>query len=145
MNKYIRKLGFRASDEMEMEVTIKSIRFAWLYVMLFLIGWGILHAIDKSEIPMVQLALVFTAELLYFALQWWFTKKAVNENKAEHHAIKTLKTATSTSTKKSRLKKTSDFQKATGSTKLGTAGFLLFSFAVLWDDRLLQAFYFFGN
>ncbi len=91
MNKYIRKLGFRASDEMEMEVTIKSIRFAWLYVMLFLIGWGILHAIDKSEIPMVQLALVFTAELLYFALQWWFTKKAVNENKAEHHAIKTLK------------------------------------------------------
>ncbi len=91
MNKYIRKLGFRASDEMEMEVTIRSIRYSWLYVMVFLVVWGVLHAIDKSEIPMVQIALVFTAELLYFALQWWFTKKAVNENKAEHHAIKTLK------------------------------------------------------
>ena len=91
MNKYIRKLGFRASDEMEMEVTIKSIRYAWLYVMLFLLGWGVLHAIDGKGIPMVQIALVFTAELLYFALQWWFTKKAVQENKSEHHAIKTLK------------------------------------------------------
>ena len=91
MNKYIRKLGFRASDEMEMRVTIQSIRYAWLYVMCFLIGWGVLHAIDSSEIPMVQLALVFTAELLYFGLQWWFTKKAVNESKSEHHDIKTLK------------------------------------------------------
>ncbi len=97
MNKYIRKLGFRASDEMEMKVTIQSIRIAWAYVMIFLLGWAILHAINASDgktdftATFVIIALIFTAELLYFGLQWWFTKKAVNENKSEHHDIKTLK------------------------------------------------------
>ncbi len=97
MNKYIRKLGFRSSDEMEMRVTIKSIRAAWFYVMAFLIAWAVINAVAASggsgEIvtTMVIIALVFTAELLYFGLQWWFTKKAVNENKSEHTNIKTLK------------------------------------------------------
>ena len=97
MNKYIRKLGFRASDEMEMQVTIKSIKASWFYVMIFLIAWAVLNAINFSDgkgdivVTMVILALVFTAELLYFGLQWWYTKKAVNDNKSEHHDIKTLK------------------------------------------------------
>ena len=97
MNKYIRKLGFRASDEMEMRVTIQSIRVAWGYVMIFLLVWAILHAINASDgktdltATFVIIALMFTAELLYFALQWWFTKKAVSETKDAHHDIKTLK------------------------------------------------------
>ena len=97
MNKYIRKLGFRSSDEMEMKVTIQSIRIAWGYVMIFLLGWAIVNAINASDkksdltTTFVIVALMFTAELLYFALQWWYTKKAVNDSKSEHHDIKKLK------------------------------------------------------
>ena len=98
MNKYIRKLGFRSSDEMEMKVTIQSIRIAWAYVMLFLLAWAVVHAINVSDgksadhtVTSAIIALIFTAELLYFALQWWYTKKAVNDSKNEHHDIKTLK------------------------------------------------------
>lgn len=97
MNKYIRKLGFRSSDEMEMKVTIKSIRAAWFYVMIFLIAWAVLNAINAADgkgdmvTTMIILALVFTAELLYFGLQWFYTKKAVSDNKDAHSNIKTLK------------------------------------------------------
>ena len=97
MNKYIRKLGFRSSDEMEMKVTIRAIRVAWFYVIIFLLGWAVINAINVSDgkgdirVSLIIVALVFTAELLYFALQWWFTKKAVDESKSEHHDIKVLK------------------------------------------------------
>ena len=81
-----------------MSVTIKSIRAAWLYVMLFLVAWAVLNAINAADgkgdmvVTMIILALVFTAELLYFALQWWYTKKAVSENKSKHSSnIKMLK------------------------------------------------------
>lgn len=91
MNKYIRKLGFRSSDEMEMKVTIQAIRYSWIYMMSFLAIWSVLKAIDgNGEIPMVQIALILTAELLYFALQWWFTRKAIKEDQEMHSGSKRL-------------------------------------------------------
>lgn len=91
MNKYIRKLGFRSSDEMEMKVTIQAIRYSWIYMMSFLAIWSVLKAIDgNGEIPMVQIALILTAELLYFTLQWWFTRKAIKEDQEMHSGSKRL-------------------------------------------------------
>jgi len=90
MNKYIRKLGFRGSDELEMRVTIKSIKYSWIYVMLFLAGWAVLSAFKDSEIPMVQIALILTSELLFLGLQWWFTKKEIKENQEKHSGVKHL-------------------------------------------------------
>ena len=94
MNKYIRKLGFRRSDEFEMKVTIKAIRASWIYVMLYLAVWSVLSAIDKGEIPMPQIALILTGELLFFALQWWHTKKGVREDEEAHADSKRLTTKT---------------------------------------------------
>ncbi len=90
MNKYVRKLGFRSSDELEMRVTISSIKYSWIYVMLFLAGWSVLSAIDKAEIPMIQISLILTAELLFLALQWWFTKKVIKESQEKHSGVKHL-------------------------------------------------------
>ncbi|MBQ3969581.1 MAG: hypothetical protein II685_03725 [Clostridia bacterium] len=91
MNKYIRKLGFRSSDELEMRVTIKAIKYSWIYMMAFLAGWAVVQAMDGTgEIPMVQISLILTAELCYFALQWIFTKKAVRENQEMHSNSKRL-------------------------------------------------------
>ena len=90
MNKYIRKLGFRSSDEMEMKVTIKSIKYSWIYTMVFIAAWAVLAAIDTSEIPMVHISLILTAELLFLALQWFFTKKEIKDSKSKHSVIKQL-------------------------------------------------------
>lgn len=90
MNKYIRKLGFRSSDELEMKVTIKSIKYSWVYTMVFLAAWAVLYAIDKSEIPMVHIALILTAELLFLALQWLFTKQEIRESQNKHSGVKHL-------------------------------------------------------
>ena len=89
MNKYIRKLGFRSSDEMEMKVTLKAIKFSWLYVMAFVAVWSVLYALNVNisapgEIPFVHIMLIITAYMLYFALQWLFTRQAIKENKEKH-------------------------------------------------------------
>lgn len=92
MNKYIRKLGFRSSDELEMTVTIKSIKYAWIYVMGFLAIWAFKEALTgEGNIPMVHIALILTAELLFLALQWLFTKREIRENQNKHNGVKHLK------------------------------------------------------
>lgn len=90
MNKYIRKLGFRNSDDMEMKITIRAIKWSWLYMMSFLAVWSVLSAIDTNDIPIVQVVLIITGQLLFFALQWVFTRKAVREDENSHHDSKRL-------------------------------------------------------
>ena len=93
MNKYIRKLGFRSADEMEMKVTLKAIKFSWLYVMAFVAVWSVLYAMnvnisEPGEIPFVHIMLIITAYMLYFALQWLFTRQAIKENREKHSTSK---------------------------------------------------------
>ena len=93
MNKYIRKLGFRSADEMEMKVTLKAIKFSWLYVMAFVAVWSVLYAMnvnisEPGEIPFVHIMLIITAYMLYFALQWFFTRQAIKENREKHSTSK---------------------------------------------------------
>lgn len=90
MNKYLRKLGFRRSDELEMRVTIKAIKFSWTYMMAFLAIWSILTAIDSGKVPMIHICLILTGELSYFALQWWYTRKEVREDENRHVDSKRL-------------------------------------------------------
>lgn len=90
MNKYIRKLGFRSADEMEMRVTVQAIKYSWLYAMAFLACWSVMHAIKSEEIPFVHVTLIITAYMLYFALQWIFTRKAARENENAHVNSKRL-------------------------------------------------------
>lgn len=90
MNKYLRKLGFRNSDELEMKITIKSIKWSWVYTMAFLAIWSVFSAIDKNEIPMIQVVLILTGELLFFGLQWIFAKQAIKEDESAHSDSKRL-------------------------------------------------------
>lgn len=84
MNKYIRKLGFRSSDDMERKITIKAVKWSWVYMMAFLAAWSVLYAISRNEVPIVQITLILTGELLYFALQWIFTKSEISKSKDRH-------------------------------------------------------------
>ncbi len=84
MNKYLRKLGFRNSDELEMRITIRAIKWSWAYMIAFLAVWSVIDAINTGEIPIVQVSLILTGELLYFAFQWIFTKQEVKNNESSH-------------------------------------------------------------
>lgn len=90
MHKYLRKLGFRNSDDMEMKITIRAIKWSWIYMMAFLAVWSVLDAIKNEKIPMVQIALILTGELLFFSLQWIFTRKAVRDDEKSHSGSKRL-------------------------------------------------------
>ncbi len=92
MNKYLRKLGFRDSDDVEMRVTIKSIRVCWIYMILFLAVWSVVSAVQTSEVPIVQVVLILTGELLYFALQWYYTRKVVREDREKHSSVTKIET-----------------------------------------------------
>jgi len=39
MKDFLKKLGFHKMDEMEMTIQLKSLRWAWLYTILFLFVW----------------------------------------------------------------------------------------------------------
>ncbi len=92
MNKYIRKLGFRGSDEMEMKVTLRAIKYSWLYVMAFIACWSVVHAFtdESGRIPFVHITLLITAYMLYFALQWFFTQKTARDTEEAHKNSKRL-------------------------------------------------------
>lgn len=77
---------------MEMRVTIKAIKWSWVYMMAFLAAWSIISAVKDSTIPIVQIALILTGELLFFALQWIFTKKEVRNDEDSHSGSKRLET-----------------------------------------------------
>ncbi len=90
MNKYIRKLGFRDSDEMEMKVTLRAMKYAWLYAMAFIACWSVVYAFRHEEIPFVHVTLMITSYLLYFAMQWYFTKKTARDTEEAHKTSKRL-------------------------------------------------------
>jgi hypothetical protein len=52
----------RKMDEMEMVITLKSIRISWFLIAMFLFGWGIKNYIDGlgQTIPMI----LFTSQVL---------------------------------------------------------------------------------
>jgi len=90
MNKYIRKLGFRGSDEMEMKVTLRAMKYAWLYAMAFIACWSVVYAYRSEEIPFVHVTLMITSYMLYFALQWFFTQKTAHDTEQSHKNSKRL-------------------------------------------------------
>ena len=90
MNKYIRKLGFRGSDDLEMKVTLKAMKYAWLYAMAFIAIWSVVYAYRRSETPIVHVTLMITSYMLYFALQWYFTQKTVRDTEESHENSKRL-------------------------------------------------------
>lgn len=58
-------------DEMEKMVTLKSIRVSWIFIAIFLFGWGIKNYIDGlgQTLPMVlfisQVVIVIISKYIY--------------------------------------------------------------------------------
>jgi hypothetical protein len=61
--------GFRKMDEMEMSITIKAIRLAWVYANFFLLVW-IWHDWMKTGLFQWLAFFLMTSQLLVF----WFAQ-----------------------------------------------------------------------
>ena len=49
MKKILRAIGFGRADEMEKSIQLKSMRFAWVYTMFFLLVWSLYEINSGSE------------------------------------------------------------------------------------------------
>jgi len=60
MKDFLKKLGFHKMDEMEMTIQLKSLRWAWLYTILFLFVWFCYESfrLKTPETPMNLLPLI---------------------------------------------------------------------------------------
>ena len=68
-------------DEMEKELTLKSIRVSWLFTGVFLLAWGILNYINGQgqTLPMVLFTLQIVVALI--SQRVLFMKTGDNESK----------------------------------------------------------------
>lgn len=65
---------FRKMDEMEREISLKSVRIAWFYTVIFLFVWGIYQYLNTSKWG-VPFFLLITQNLVLLATQFTFKKR----------------------------------------------------------------------
>lgn len=84
MNKIFSKLGFRKQDEMEITISLKSIKLAWIYTVVFLICW-VLYCNYKTktfgeELNLIPLFLLITQNLVLVASQLVYKRNLTKGN-----------------------------------------------------------------
>lgn len=65
---------FRKMDEMEKEISIKSVRIAWFYTVIFLFIWSTYQYLNTSEWG-VPFFLLTTQNIVLLATQFIFKKR----------------------------------------------------------------------
>lgn len=66
--------GFRKMDEMEQFISLKSLKIAYLFTVIFLFVWGVLDVVNKRT-PSTALFLLVTQNLVLLFSQLYFKKK----------------------------------------------------------------------
>lgn len=66
--------GFRKMDEMEQFISLKSLKIAYGFTIVFLFVWFILDCINKRT-PSTALFLLVTQNLILIFSQFYFRKK----------------------------------------------------------------------
>ncbi|EJO5349031.1 hypothetical protein NRP93_003183 [Clostridium botulinum] len=66
--------GFRKMDEMEQFISLKSLKIAYLFTIVFLFVWYILDVINNRT-PSTALFLLVTQNLILIGSQFYFKKK----------------------------------------------------------------------
>ncbi|MEN2256304.1 hypothetical protein AAIB48_00410 (plasmid) [Paraclostridium benzoelyticum] len=65
---------FRKMDEMEKEISLKSIKASWFYTVIFLFIWSIYQYLNSSEWG-IPFFLFITQNLVLLATQFIFKKR----------------------------------------------------------------------
>ena len=68
-------------DEMEMSISLKSIKWAWFYTVLFLFGWTIYDLIIHDTFNSPASFLLVTQNLIYLAIDQYSKWKMGKDEK----------------------------------------------------------------
>ena len=73
--------AFRKMDEMEMSITIRAIRVAWIYANLFLIVWIWHDWIKMESFQWVSFSLMTSQSLVFWIVQLYLKWKLGKDEK----------------------------------------------------------------
>ncbi len=75
-------------DEMEKQITLKSIRVSWALIAIFLFGWGIKNYIDGlgQTLPMV----LFTLQVVIFLISKYIYTIKVDDKGSKDNLVKSI-------------------------------------------------------
>ncbi|MGI6326779.1 MAG: hypothetical protein ACOX1U_07455 [Saccharofermentanales bacterium] len=73
--------GFRKMDEMEMSITVRAIRIAWIYASLFLIVWIGHDWLKMRLFQWVPFCLLTSQLLIYWVVQLFLKWKLGKDEK----------------------------------------------------------------
>lgn len=73
--------GFKKMDEMEMSINLKAIRLAWVYSLLFLLGWIGYDWIKMGSFNAIAFILMSSEEAIYWAVQLFLKWKLGKDEK----------------------------------------------------------------
>ncbi len=77
---FLKKMGFRKMDEMEMCIQLQAIRWTHLYIIAFLLIWMIYNHFTNQDVSII--ALLFSSSLLLQLIVVNLIKKRVDDDKA---------------------------------------------------------------
>ena len=69
----------KKADEMEMYITLKSIKFAWLFTGIFLLVWSGYDTYKTSQIGL-PLILLTSQNIIFYSCQLFFRHKLTGNN-----------------------------------------------------------------
>lgn len=75
MKTHYAKFGFHKADELESAITLKAIKWAWVYSTLFLLVWCVMELILSGSFPGLQFLLLSTQNVIFFISHLYFRKK----------------------------------------------------------------------
>jgi hypothetical protein len=72
--RFLRALGFRRADEMDMHVTQIAVRTSWIAITIVLLIWSIFDLVTEGSItrPLILLAM---GQAIYFGTMLYMRKK----------------------------------------------------------------------
>lgn len=73
-------MNFNKADEMEMAISYKSARLAYVFVTISLIVWMIVDFVQNGKFPFIQFTIIAIQNIIFFGSKIYLTKKMTSDS-----------------------------------------------------------------
>ena len=73
----------RRADELEMSISFKAMRLAWVFENTALLVWAVISQI-KGDSPLIQITIILIQNIIFFGSQLYMKRKTAKEKKDKH-------------------------------------------------------------
>lgn len=70
-------MKIKKADEMEMAISLKSMRLSWVFAVLALCAWCIAGFIIDGELPIIPFMILCIQNIIFFSAKLFFTRQLV--------------------------------------------------------------------